>query len=170
MFFVSLHCRNLSTREKVELLHKLCHWRLELDDIGDLLKVSEVINHNYDKSKSTFSRLKYFWNTLQILLNRLEIPEIPLNILINTLNYMCNFDIQSQLSTIQLLSILQTELEHTIIHSVLLCKQTLNNTAGRCNTLIVHSSLKSNEKPVCVLNGSLNWIAISRLPYLSSLL
>ena len=35
-----LLCRNLTIREKVELLHKLCHWRLELDDIGDLLKVS----------------------------------------------------------------------------------------------------------------------------------
>lgn len=31
--------RDLTTREKVETLHRLCHWRLELDDIGDLLRV-----------------------------------------------------------------------------------------------------------------------------------
>ena len=30
----------LSARDKVELLHKLCHWRLELDDVGDLCRVS----------------------------------------------------------------------------------------------------------------------------------
>ena len=26
-------------REKIELLHRICHWRLELDDIGDSLRV-----------------------------------------------------------------------------------------------------------------------------------
>lgn len=26
----------------MELLHKLCHWRLELDDVGDLVRVSPV--------------------------------------------------------------------------------------------------------------------------------
>ena len=30
----------LAAREKIELLHKLCHWRLELDDVGDLVRVS----------------------------------------------------------------------------------------------------------------------------------
>ncbi|CAI8034138.1 Cat eye syndrome critical region protein 2 homolog [Geodia barretti] len=29
---------SLGAREKVELLHKLCHWRLELDDVGDLVR------------------------------------------------------------------------------------------------------------------------------------
>ena len=32
--------RSLRARDKVEILHRLCHWRLELDDIGDLLRVS----------------------------------------------------------------------------------------------------------------------------------
>ena len=32
--------RDLKTREKIVLLHRICHWRLELDDIGDTLRVS----------------------------------------------------------------------------------------------------------------------------------
>ena len=32
--------RGLTARDKIELLHKLCHWRLELDDVGDLVRVS----------------------------------------------------------------------------------------------------------------------------------
>ena len=32
-------CRDLKMREKIELLHRICHWRLELDDIGDTLRV-----------------------------------------------------------------------------------------------------------------------------------
>ena len=39
--FHSKQCEygGLSPRDKVELLHKLCHWRLELDDVGDLVRV-----------------------------------------------------------------------------------------------------------------------------------
>lgn len=32
--------KDLSIRQRVEILHKLCHWRLELDDIADLVRVS----------------------------------------------------------------------------------------------------------------------------------
>ena len=39
--------RELSTRTKVEIMHKLCHWRLELDDIGDLLRVSDKLIYMY---------------------------------------------------------------------------------------------------------------------------
>lgn len=35
-----LYRRDLDSRTKVEILHKMIHWRLELDDIGDLLRVS----------------------------------------------------------------------------------------------------------------------------------
>ena len=31
--------KDLSIRDKVDILHRLCNWRLELDDIGDLLRV-----------------------------------------------------------------------------------------------------------------------------------
>ena len=30
-------------REKIELLHRICHWRLELDDIGDSLRVGALV-------------------------------------------------------------------------------------------------------------------------------
>lgn len=33
--------KDLDTYSRVAILHKLCHWRLELDDIGELLRVSE---------------------------------------------------------------------------------------------------------------------------------
>ena len=34
--------KDLDTYSRVSIMHKLCHWRLELDDIGDLLRVSET--------------------------------------------------------------------------------------------------------------------------------
>ena len=33
--------KDLTIRQRVEILHKLCHWRLELDDIADLVRVSQ---------------------------------------------------------------------------------------------------------------------------------
>lgn len=36
--------KDLDTYSRVLILHKLCHWRLELDDIGDLLRVSWSYN------------------------------------------------------------------------------------------------------------------------------
>ena len=32
--------KDLDMYSRVSIMHKLCHWRLELDDIGDLLRVS----------------------------------------------------------------------------------------------------------------------------------
>ena len=32
--------KDLSIRERVEVLHRLCHWRMELDDVGELVRVS----------------------------------------------------------------------------------------------------------------------------------
>ena len=32
--------KDLDRYSRVSIMHKLCHWRLELDDIGDLLRVS----------------------------------------------------------------------------------------------------------------------------------
>ena len=31
---------DLDTYSRIRIMHKLCHWRLELDDIADLLRVS----------------------------------------------------------------------------------------------------------------------------------
>lgn len=42
--------KDLSIRQRVEILHKLCHWRLELDDIADLFRVRPF---------STFTSLFY---------------------------------------------------------------------------------------------------------------
>lgn len=33
--------KDLDIYSRVSIMHKLCHWRLELDDIGDLLRVSQ---------------------------------------------------------------------------------------------------------------------------------
>ena len=35
--------KDLTMRERILILHKLCHWRLELDDIADLLRVSVAL-------------------------------------------------------------------------------------------------------------------------------
>ncbi len=35
--------KDLTARTKLEILHKLCHWRLELDDTTDLLRVSWLL-------------------------------------------------------------------------------------------------------------------------------
>ena len=32
--------KDLDTFSRVSIIHKLCHWRLELDDIADLLRVT----------------------------------------------------------------------------------------------------------------------------------
>ena len=31
--------KDLTVRQKLELLYRLCHWRLELDDVSDQLRV-----------------------------------------------------------------------------------------------------------------------------------
>lgn len=35
--------KDLDTYSRVTIMHKLCHWRLELDDVGDLLRVSSCV-------------------------------------------------------------------------------------------------------------------------------
>ena len=42
--YTCTYCRDLDTRTKVEILHKMIHWRMELDDIGDLLRVRLTVS------------------------------------------------------------------------------------------------------------------------------
>ena len=34
--------KDLDNYSRISIIHKLCHWRLELDDIADLLRVSAL--------------------------------------------------------------------------------------------------------------------------------